>query len=97
MNSCIFSGSIRYENNDLPKEVYSSALRVIKTGITEIIKDNKGFYILERSENGPFSDYPFGKPDEWLKLRVYRIENWKSGGIKAKELNEFFSGKSDNG
>jgi hypothetical protein len=91
-SACIFSGSINYEGNNLPKEVYFASFRVMKTGITEIVKDNSGFYIIEYSESGPFSNCTFGTDDEWIKIRIYRIDNWKSGGIKKTELESFFNG-----
>ena len=88
----IFNGQLDYDNSvkqDLPPEFFQLAKKVISTGIPEIYKSKDGFFVLLPSPNGPFSS-PSTFTQEWMPIKVIRLERWQSGGITRCEFQNSF-------
>jgi hypothetical protein len=92
----IFSNSIKYEEDSpissVPDEVFEVAKRVVKNKNTEVLHLNQGFYIIEYSATGPF----IADVDSlnWLPVKIYRISNYKAGGIRTQEMYDYTSSKN---
>ena len=93
---CLFQNNIKYIQDgnivDIPDTVFNAVQKVLKNHNTEIVKSEKGFFVIEFCEQGPFKD-GFGLED-WLPVKVYRIEKWNSGGVTGKEMFSFVSEKN---
>ena len=85
----IFNKKLTYKENssvcEIPDEVFLAAQRVASTTVPEVVHSLRGFYIIEHSPNGPFSEYA----GEWIPVIIYRIETYSSGGIREEELKLF--------
>lgn len=82
----IFKKKIEYSDDiDVPDEIFAAANRVIESEGQEIVKSKSGFYIVQYSPNGPFTE-KIG--DDWLPVYVARVEQWRSGGIMKKEMED---------
>ena len=85
---CLFRNSSKPPSSntaDVPDELFLAAQRVAAYQKTEVLKTANGFYILEYSPYGPFSE----EAGDWLPVKIHRIENWSTGGIKGKEMLAF--------
>ena len=95
----IFNTSLKYEDDSpipsVPNEIFEAAKRVIKNKNTEVLHLNSGFYVIEYSANGPF----IAEVDSlrWLPVKVYRISQFKSGGIRTEEMVTFEKTNENNG
>ena len=71
----------------IPDEIFELAKKVEKDRNTEILRTKDGFFIVTYSENGPFSI----RTEGWMKVQVFCIREWQSGGIKTEELQKYES------
>jgi hypothetical protein len=61
----------------------------MNTGVPEIYKSKDGIFILFPSPNGPFSS-PSTFTQEWMPIKVIRLEKYQSGGISKFEWQNHF-------
>lgn len=75
---------------DIPNEVFEAAKRVMSgpegSPQCELVKARNGIYLVHHSDHGPFTDH---QSDEWLPVRIMRLEQWSSGGIKSIEMGNY--------
>ena len=94
---CIFQNNVQYEQDDpvveTPEEVFLAVKRVAASKKSEFVKLNQGLFYVEFAEQGPFRD-GFGAED-WLPVKVYRFEQWRSGGVRGEEMLAFVQSKED--
>src|SRR3990172_3871364 len=85
----IYAREMKYDDNSscpiVPNEVFEAAKRAIQSKGTEIVRSKDGFFIVSFSETGPFADV---KDKDWLPVKVVRLKQWTSGGLKISEMAE---------
>jgi hypothetical protein len=87
---CIFQSSAEdsvkpISTPEVPDEIFSAIKSVIETKNEQVIKHRTGTYIIQYSETGPFQK----KLDDWLPVKVTKVIQWASGGVKTEEMAEF--------
>ena len=86
---CLFKNSLQYEKTgtviDLPEEMFLATQRVINNGKAEVLHIPQGFFVIEPSEYGPFTELA----GDWLPVKIYRIEKWTMGGMREEEFLAF--------
>lgn len=74
----------------IPDKLFELAKIVEKNKNTEILKTQDNFFVITYSENGAFNEYT----KVWMKVQIFCIREWQSGGIKLEELNKYESEKN---
>ena len=90
----IFSGkvdSLQNSKPEIPIEVFHAVNRVMDSKSIELVRTRSGMFIVQYSTNGPFRE-KIG--DDWLPVYVARVEQWRSGGIMKKEMEDAIDGFS---
>lgn len=87
---CIFQSSAEdsakpISTPEVPDDIFSAIKSVIKEKNDKVIRHRTGTYIIQYSETGPFQK----KIDEWLPVKVTKVIQWASGGVKTEEMEEF--------
>ena len=74
----------------VPDEVFQAIERVLVNKNIEKIKTTEGVYFIEYSETGPFNE-PIS--DVWMNVKVTKLLQWSSGGVKKSEYESYKSAK----
>lgn len=68
-------------------EVFETAKLVAEDKVTRTVQTMEALYCITYSEAGPFKSAD--KNLDWMPILVYRLEQWSSGGITTKEMEEY--------
>jgi len=90
----IFQNKIKYSEDvssppEVPDDVFEAAKEALSSKQIKIVKFDQGFFLIEPSQTGPFSEEFFSEQKAWLPVKIYRFQKWQSGGIRQEEFKKY--------